>query len=102
MISAVNLSTTSLRAAMAQRARKYGSPASLPIASEVTVNPHNQTFAIAVQLGVIGTLALWAMWIAHFLLFRSGGFNAWLGTVIVVDNVVCSTVHSHLFDFNNG
>ena len=27
---------------------------------------------------------------------------AWLGTVIVVDNVVCSTVHSQLFDFNNG
>jgi hypothetical protein len=42
------------------------------------------------------------MWIAHFLLFRSGGITSWLGTVIVVDNVVCSTVHSHLFDFNNG
>jgi O-antigen ligase len=42
------------------------------------------------------------MWIAHFLLSRSGGITAWLGTVIVVDNVVCSTVQSHLFDFNNG
>jgi len=72
------------------------------IASEVTVNPHNQTFAIAIQLSVIGTLALWAMWIARFLLFRSSGITAWLSTVIVVDNVVCSTVHSHLFDFNNG
>ena len=70
------------------------SPASIPIASEITVNPHNQTLAIAIQLGVIGTLALWAMWIGHFLLFRSGGITAWLGTVIVVDNVVCSTVHS--------
>jgi hypothetical protein len=30
------------------------------MASEVTVNPHNQTFAIAIQLGVMGTLALWA------------------------------------------
>jgi hypothetical protein len=27
------------------------------------------------------------MWIAHFLLSRSGGITAWLGTVIVVDNV---------------
>ena len=52
------------------RARKYGSPASLLIASEVPVNCHNQTFAIAIQLGVIGMLAPWAMWIAHFLLFR--------------------------------
>jgi len=39
--------------------------------------------------------------LAHFLLFRSGGITAWLGTVIVVDNVVCSNVHSQLFDFNN-
>ena len=37
-----------------------------------------------------------------FPLFRSGGITAWLGTVIEVDNVVCSTVHSQLFDFNNG
>jgi hypothetical protein len=70
--------------------------------NSATVSPHNRTFAIAIQLGVIGTLALWAMWIAHFLLSRSGGITAWLGTVIVVDNVVCSTVQSHLFDFNNG
>jgi hypothetical protein len=72
------------------------------VSAEVTVNPHNQTFAVAIQLGVIGTLALWAMWIAHFLLFRGGGIVAWLGTVVVVENVVSSTVHSHLFDFNNG
>src|SRR5262249_41191416 len=64
--------------------------------------PTIQTFAIAIQLGVIGTLALRATWIAHFLLFRRGGITAWLRTVTVVDNVVCSTVHSHLFDFNNG
>jgi len=64
--------------------------------------PTIQTFAIAIRLGVIGTLALRALWIAHLLLFRSDGITAWLGTVIVVDNVVCSTVHSQLFDFNNG
>ena len=64
--------------------------------------PTIQTFAIAIRLGVIGTLALRALWIAHLLLFRSDGITAWLDTVIVVDNVVCSTVHSQLFDFNNG
>ena len=64
--------------------------------------PTIQTFAIAIRLGVIGTLALRALWIAHLLLFRSDGITAWLGTVIVVDNVVCSTVHSQQFDFNNG
>jgi hypothetical protein len=70
--------------------------------AEATVNPHNQTFAVAIQLGLVGTLALWAMWIAHLLLFRGGGVAGWLGTVVVVENIVSSTVHSHLFDFNNG
>jgi O-antigen ligase len=67
-----------------------------------TVNPHNQTFAVAIQLGLVGTLALWAMWLVHFLLFRGQGIAAWLGTLVVVENIVSSTVHSHLFDFNNG
>ena len=38
--------------------------------SIATVNPHNQTFAVAIQLGVLGAIVLWAMWIAHLLLFR--------------------------------
>ena len=67
-----------------------------------TVNPHNQTFAVAIQLGLVGAVALWAMWIAHFLLFRGEGAAAWLGTVVVVENIVSSTAHSHLFDFNSG
>lgn len=67
-----------------------------------TVNPHNQTSAVAIQLGLVGTLALWAMWVAHFLLFRGEGVAAWLGTVVVVENVVSSTAHSHLFDFTHG
>jgi len=65
-------------------------------------NPHNQTFAVAIQIGVIGALALWAMWTAHFLLFRGKGLAAWIGPVVVVENIVSSTAHSHLFDFTNG
>jgi len=71
-------------------------------AGQATVNPHNQTFAIAIQLGLLGTLVLWAMWIAHLLLFRGAGVTAWLGTVIVVENILSSAAHSHLFDFVNG
>jgi O-antigen ligase len=67
-----------------------------------TVNPHNQTFAVAIQLGIIGAVVLWAMWIAHFLLFRGAGLTEWIGMVIVTENVVTSAVHSHLFDFANG
>jgi hypothetical protein len=65
-------------------------------------NPHNQTFAVAIQIGAVGALVLWAMWIAHFLLFRGDGLAAWIGPVVVLENIVSSTAHSHLFDFTNG
>jgi O-antigen ligase len=68
----------------------------------ITVNPHNQTFAVAIQLGILGAIALWAMWIAHLALFRGESAIAWLGLVTVVENIVSSVAHSHLFDFNNG
>jgi len=72
------------------------------VSAEATVNPHNQTFAVAIQIGLVGALVLWAMWIAHLLLFREQGVWHWLGTVVVVENIVSSIFHSHLFDFNNG
>jgi hypothetical protein len=72
------------------------------VSSRPTVNPHNQTFAVAIQLGVIGTVVLWAMWVAHIALFTGPGAVAWLGLVLVAENVLSSAVHSHLFDFNSG
>jgi hypothetical protein len=42
------------------------------------------------------------MWIAHLVLFRGQGTVSWLGLVVVAENILSSTVHSHLFDFNNG
>jgi O-antigen ligase len=71
-------------------------------ASMVAANPHNQTLAVAIQLGFVGVLALYAMWISHFLLFRGPGMAAWIGLVIVVQNVVSSVFNSHLFDFVQG
>jgi len=71
-------------------------------AAVATVNPHNQTFAVAIQIGLVGMLVLWSMWVAHLLLFRGESIAAWLGTVVVVENIVSSTVHSQLFDFANG
>ncbi|MBI2713818.1 MAG: O-antigen ligase family protein [Rhizobiales bacterium] len=71
-------------------------------ASTATTNPHNQTFAVAIQLGLIGAGVLWAMWIAHLLLFRGSGLVEWIGLVIVVQNIVGSLFNSHLFDFTQG
>ncbi len=67
-----------------------------------SVNPHNQIFAVAIQLGSVGAIVLAAMWVAHLLLFRGGGAAAWIGMVVVIENVVSSAVNSHLFDFTQG
>jgi O-antigen ligase len=72
------------------------------VSAMTTVNPHNQTLAVAIQLGVVGAVVLWAMWIAHIALFTGPSALAWLGLVLVAENVLSSTVHSHLFDFNSG
>jgi O-antigen ligase len=71
-------------------------------AAFVTTNPHNQTFAVAIQLGLAGVVVLWAMWIAHLMLFRGNGLAEWIGLVVVVQNIVGSLFNSHLFDFAQG
>lgn len=71
-------------------------------AGVVTVNPHNQIFAVAIQLGCAGAAVLIAMWAAHFILFCRGGWMAWIGMVVVIENIVSSAVNSHLFDFSQG
>ena len=68
----------------------------------VTVNPHNQILVVAIQLGLIGTSALLAMWIAHLSLFRGEGLISWIGLVAVVENMVGSLFNSHLSDFTQG
>lgn len=71
-------------------------------AGVASVNPHNQIFAVATQLGLLGTAVLLAMWAAHYLLFRAMDFVSWIGAVVVIENVVSSLVSSHLFDFMHG
>jgi O-antigen ligase len=71
-------------------------------AAVATVNPHSQIFAVALQLGLLGTAVLLAMWGAHYVLFRSGGLTAWIGTLVVVENFISSLTSSHLFDFTHG
>jgi O-antigen ligase len=69
---------------------------------QVIGNPHNQTLNVAVQWGSIGIVILYAMWISHFLLFRGEGLAAWIGLMVVLQNVFSSLFNSHLFDFHEG
>jgi O-antigen ligase len=72
------------------------------MAALASSNPHNQTLAVGIQLGLLGAVVLFAMWLAHGMLFREEGFAAWAGLVIVTQNIVGSLFNSHLFDFFQG
>jgi O-antigen ligase len=69
---------------------------------QVIGNPHNQTLNVAVQWGTIGVVILYAMWFSHFSLFRGEGLAAWIGLMVVLQNVFSSLFNSHLFDFHEG
>ncbi len=70
--------------------------------ASTSVNPHNQVLIIGTQLGLVGAIFLFAMWIAHLMLFRGGGLAGWFGTLVVVQNIVASLFNSHLVDFTQG
>jgi O-antigen ligase len=70
--------------------------------SVASTNPHQQILAVAIQLGLVGTVVLLAMWTAHLVMFAQVGFIAWCGLIIVTQNVVGSMFNSHLLDFTQG
>ena len=69
---------------------------------QVIGNPHNQTLSVAVQWGMVGVVILYAMWLSHFSLFRGEGLAAWIGLMVVLQNMFTSLFNSHLFDFHEG
>jgi O-antigen ligase len=72
------------------------------VAAEITSNPHNQTLSVAIQWGLVGVLALYAMCLSHMALFWNAGWTNWTGFLIVVQNIVSSLFNSHLSDFGEG
>lgn len=65
-------------------------------------NPHNQTLYVAIQWGLLGCIVLYAMWYFHLALFLGRSLVAWIGLVVIVQNLASSLVNSHLFDFHEG
>ena len=70
--------------------------------AQVISNPHNQTLGVAIQWGAIGVILLYAMWLAHLALFRGEGLMAWIGLLVVAQNMLTSLFNSHLVDFVPG
>lgn len=65
-------------------------------------NPHNQTLNVGVQWGIVGIVILYGLWLVHLLTFRGQGVEAWIGLMVVLQNVLTSLFNSHLFDFHEG
>jgi hypothetical protein len=82
--------------------QRAASGASEAATAQVIRNPHNQTLAVAVQWGVAGVILLYAMWFVHLRLFRGEGLVAWIGMLVVVQNIFTSLFNSHIFDFHEG
>jgi O-antigen ligase len=66
-------------------------------------HPHNQLLSVGIQLGLLGIMALAAMWIAHFRLFwNSAASVACFGTIIVTENIVACAFNTSLSEFTHG
>lgn len=72
------------------------------IAGAVTDNPHNQTLLVACQLGFIGVALLYAMWLAHLMLFRGNTLAAQLGCGLIVHSIGACLFNSQLFEATLG
>ena len=64
----------------------------------ISTNPHNQFFAVAIQLGIVGARHPDRDVARASRAVSRGGLVAWIGVVMVVQNVVASLFNSHLFD----
>lgn len=69
---------------------------------EATPDPHNQTLHVVLQVGLIGGLILWAMWIAHAQLFLARDLASKIGQAIVLQNIIGSLFNSHISAVTQG
>lgn len=69
---------------------------------EATPDPHNQTLHTVLQVGLIGGLLLWAMWIAHARLFLARDYASIIGQAVVLQNVIGGLFNSHISAVTQG
>lgn len=69
---------------------------------EATPDPHNQTLHTVLQVGVIGGLLLWVMWIAHARLFFARDYASIIGQAVVLQNIIGSLFNSHISAVTQG
>jgi O-antigen ligase len=69
---------------------------------EAVPDPHNQFFAIAIQVGLVGGAILLAMWAVQFSMFIGSSFACAIGQAVVIQNFIGSLFNSHLSTVTQG
>jgi len=69
---------------------------------EAVPDPHNQFFAIAIQVGLVGGAILLVMWAVHFSMFIGCSFASAIGQAVVIQNFIGSLFNSHLSTVTQG
>src|SRR6267154_907414 len=69
---------------------------------EAVPDPHNQFFAIAIQVGLVGGVTLLVMWAVHFSMFIGGSFASAIGQAVVIQYFIGSLFNSHLSTVTQG
>ena len=69
---------------------------------EAVPDPHNQFFAIAIQVGLVGGAILLLMWAVHFSMFIGCSFASAIGQAVVIQNFIGSLFNSHLSTVTQG
>jgi O-antigen ligase len=70
--------------------------------AEIATNPFQETLSIGIQLGIVGVVVIWTMWISHLRLFRGQSFADWIGLIIVIYAITGSLFDSEIFDSHRG
>jgi O-antigen ligase len=69
---------------------------------EAVPDPHNQFFAITIQVGLVGGMLLLVMWSVHFFAVLGRDPTSAIGQAIVIQNFVGSLFNSHLSTVTQG
>lgn len=67
-----------------------------------TADPHNQTLHTVLQVGLVGGVLLWAMWLTHARLFLGRGIAQAMGQAIVLQNIIGGLFNSHISAVTQG
>jgi hypothetical protein len=74
-----------MRRSLAKFSESEASNHTPPLADFTTTTPE---LKFSVHTGITGIVALYAMWLAHLLLFRGDGLSNWIGLLVVQPSLI--------------